>query len=92
MTLESRFDIPPNVVARRVGDETVILDIDAGTYFGLDAVGARIWALIEEGLSLADICDILVEEYDAERETVETDTLRLASDLKKHDLVRDRSS
>ena len=38
----------------QVGDETVILDLASGTYFGLDPVGARIWALMGEGKTLAE--------------------------------------
>ena len=30
------FKIPPNVIARTVGAEVVILDVEGGTYFGLD--------------------------------------------------------
>ena len=32
-----------------LGDETVILDLASGTYYGLDPVGARIWQLMAEG-------------------------------------------
>jgi len=38
-----RVTVPPHVIARRVGEDTVILDLASGTYFGLDPVGARIW-------------------------------------------------
>jgi hypothetical protein len=36
-------------MARTVGDETVILDLANGTYYGLDPVGARMWQLMSEG-------------------------------------------
>ena len=41
MNVTDRVTIPSQVMARTVGDETVILDLAGGTYYGLDAVGAR---------------------------------------------------
>ena len=64
MKLSDAVTIPPQVMARTVGDETVILDLASGTYFGLDPVGARIWALMGDGRALADICATMLEEYE----------------------------
>jgi hypothetical protein len=46
MNLNDTFSVSAQVMARRVGNETVLLDLASGTYFGLDPVGARIWQLI----------------------------------------------
>jgi hypothetical protein len=74
-------------MARSVGDETVILDLATGTYFGLDPVGARIWQLMGEGKTLAEICDLMLDEYEVSREELERDTLRLAEELAAQGLV-----
>jgi hypothetical protein len=74
-------------MARTVGDETVILDLASGTYFGLDPVGARIWALMGERKTLAEICATMLEEYEVEREQLETDVLRLSGELVERGLV-----
>jgi hypothetical protein len=74
-------------MARTVGDETVILDLATGTYFGLDPVGARIWELLGEGMTLAEVCDRMLEEYEVAREELERDTLKLAQDLAAQGLV-----
>jgi hypothetical protein len=87
MKLTDRASVPAQVVARQVGDETVILDLASGTYFGLDPVGARIWQLIETGKSLAQVCDQMVEEYDVAREVLEQDALALARDLVDRKLI-----
>jgi hypothetical protein len=87
MNIDSRFVIPPEVMSRIVGNETVILALESGTYFGLDPVGARIWELIEAGKSLAQVCDTMVEEYAVEREVLERDLLSLAGELIEKKLV-----
>ena len=87
MNLSDKVSIPTQVMARTVGDETVILDLASGTYFGLDPVGARIWALMGEGRALAEICTTMLEEYEVERKQLEADVLRLAEELAERGLV-----
>lgn len=87
MKLSDTVKIATQVMARQVGDETVILDLASGTYFGLDPVGARIWQLIGEGKTLAEICATMLEEYEVGREHLETDILRLTGQLLERGLV-----
>lgn len=87
MKLSDQVTIPAQVMARLVGDETVILDLASGTYFGLDPVGAHIWQLMAEGRALAEICETMLEEYEVERGQLETDLLRLADELVERGLV-----
>ena len=87
MKLSNTVTIPPQVMARTVGDETVILDLASGTYYGLDPVGARMWQLMGEGLTLAAICETLLEEYEVTREQLEADMIRLTDELSAKGLV-----
>ena len=41
--------------------------MDTGTYFGLDSVGSRIWALMGDGSTQSAIVTQLENEYTAER-------------------------
>ena len=81
MTLPDKVIVPPEVMARQVGDETVILDLASGNYFGLDPVGARIWQLITEGHMPAAIRDTLLAEYEVAPEDLERDLDRLLGEL-----------
>ena len=87
MNLTDKPTIPTQVMARQVGDETVILDLGSGTYFGLDPVGARIWQLIGEGKTLGEICDTMLDEYDVTREALERDVVELAAKLLEQKLI-----
>lgn len=81
------FRIPAQVMARQVGDETVILDLVSGLYFGLDEVGSRVWELIAQGESLAAICRMLVAEYDVPADTLASDVASLVGDLQERGLI-----
>lgn len=87
MNLTDKATIPSQVKARQVGDETVILDLASGTYFGLDPVGARIWQLMGEGRTFGEICDVLLDEYDVTREALEHDVIELADKLLAQKLI-----
>lgn len=76
-----------NVIARRVGEEMVLLDMTRGTYYGLDPIGARIWQLIADGASLAAIVEKLLEEYDVTRTQLESDVETLVGELEGRGLV-----
>jgi hypothetical protein len=84
----SFVSIAPDVLFRHVGDETVLLGLDSESYFGLDAVGTRIWRLVESRPTVGDLVEILLEEYDVDREVLENDVDELLSRLVDAGLVR----
>ena len=69
-----RLRIADDVVVRDVAGESVLLNLSTGTYFGLDAVGTRLWHLIAEHGSTTLVLKILLTEY-------EVDATRLQKDL-----------
>ena len=87
MSPASRFRVPDTVIAQTIAGETVILDLDAGLYFGLDPVGARIWELVAEGATLDAVAAQMVVEYDVARERVESDIDTLVTALLEKSLV-----
>jgi hypothetical protein len=78
-------------VSSDLGGEVAILDLKAGVYYGLDAVGARIWSLIQEPITVNEIRDILLEEYEVEPERCEHDLLALLRRLADEGLVEVRN-
>jgi len=87
MNLSDKVTISTQVMARVVGDETVILDLANGTYYGLDPVGARIWQMMSEGQMLVQICEVMLSEYDVTRENIERDVAALGQTLLDKNLV-----
>ena len=56
-------------------DVVVMMDADQGLYYELDSVGARIWSLLETARPVAQLCDVLVEEYDVAPDACHRDVL-----------------
>ena len=91
ISLDDTLAVREQVLYRELGSEAVLLDLKSGTYFGLDGVGARVWQLILEHGVLVRVLDALVEEYDADRESVERDLLALAAQLVARQLAAVKS-
>lgn len=53
-----------DLLGAAVGDELLMMSIEKGSYFSLNAVGARIWALLESPISANELVTRLMEEYD----------------------------
>lgn len=81
--------IPAQVMTRQVGDETVLLNLESGTYFGLDPVGSRFLELLqqEESGTLAAVAARMLEEFEVSQEQLETDLLKLAEDMLANQLL-----
>ena len=92
MNLTDKVTIPEQVMARQVGEETVILDLVSGTYFGLDPVGARIWQLLGEGRTLAEVCESMLAEYEVSRDEIERDVNELLAALVDKSLIKVESA
>lgn len=67
--------------------EAAILNLATGIYFGLDAVGARVWSLIQEPRTVRDITGVLVEEYEVEGPQCEADLVSLLAEMAAAGLV-----
>jgi hypothetical protein len=76
-----------NVIACNLMEETVLLDLQSGVYFGLDPVGTRIWALMGSPRRVTDICDDLLQEFEVDPQTCESSVRQFVSELAGRQLV-----
>jgi hypothetical protein len=76
-----------DVLARRLGEEVVLLDLRRGTYYGLDATGQRVWTLLQECATLGELVGRLAEEFEAPREVLAADVVELVDRLAGEGLV-----
>ena len=79
--MKGLFVVSDDAVESAVGDETVILHLVNGTYYGLDPVGTKIWNLIKAEVSTTDMCQKLAKEFDVDLETIEADVSSFLTEL-----------
>lgn len=76
-----RFQASPHVHARPFDDELVLLDLNGGTYYGLDELGAKLWVGLGQGKSPAEIADELRGVYAVDHDILVNDLVALADQL-----------
>jgi pyrroloquinoline quinone biosynthesis protein D len=87
MQVDDRPKRDERTVWRRGDEGVVVLNPNDGQYFSLDDVGGRIWELCEGDRSIAEIANVLAEEYDAEPSVIQADALELLRELRDEGLV-----
>lgn len=89
MKTDDLFQASDDVVCREVANETVLLDLASGLYFGLNRAGSRAWARLSEGpCSVIDLAKVIECEFDAPYDQIERDVLELVQNLAEKKLVQ----
>ena len=78
----------PTALSRAFEHEVAVILPTASAVRVLNEVGARIWALAD-GRTLAEILDVLVNEYEVERTQLRVDAETFLSELQGRGLLED---
>jgi len=87
MDLCSIIVAAPNQVSTNLEGQVVILNLKSGVYFGLSAVGARIWELLEKPIEVSRIRDTILAEYQIDAERCENDILSILENMEQAGLI-----
>ena len=71
-----------------VNGEIVALHIQKGQCYGMNGVASRVWALLAEPRSPAEICATLSGEYEVDEATCRADVDALLDELRAEGLVK----
>jgi hypothetical protein len=75
------------VIERVVEGEALLIHLSSGDYFSLDNVGTRVWENIDGTRTIQDLAELILMEYDVDRDQVVADVLRLAEQLADEGLL-----
>jgi len=87
ITMNSIVAAVPGQVSANLDDETVILELTSGTYYGLNQTGTMIWRLLQEPIQIRTICEAVMEEYEVDLDECGKAVISLLQQLAKHNLV-----
>ena len=78
---DSILVVSKDQVSADLAGESVILNLKDGVYYGLNAVGSRIWNLFQEPKCVSEIRDVLMTEYKVEPDQCERELLTLLEEM-----------
>jgi hypothetical protein len=81
MPRDTIYRVSADVVFRELDGEAVLLDLASGRYFGLNAVGTRVWTALAGGATAAEAVDAVAAEFDAPPAEIAADIDALVADL-----------
>lgn len=84
----TRVTIAPDVLVQPLEGESVLLNMESGTYFGLNRVGTRMWEAVTTAPNLAHAIQTLLGAYDVPPPTLRSDLRELLEQLVRKGLVR----
>jgi len=84
---DSIITVAKEQVSCDLSGEAAILDLKSGQYYGLNAVGARVWNLIQEPKTVTDVLQTLLDEYNVATDSCERDLFALLEELQGKGLV-----
>jgi hypothetical protein len=85
------FRLEPDVVSRRLDDQTVLVNLRTNRIFELNRTGARLWDLLGEGSSESQIVERLLSEFDVSQEQLEREVRELIASLLDEGLIASHS-
>lgn len=79
--LDQRFSANGDLAESRLGEETVMLHLSSGLYFGLDRISTEYWEQIKAGATVRAACAEIAAKYHTPIDQVEDDARRFLAEL-----------
>ena len=76
------------MLSTELDQETVLMSIDAGAYYGLKGTAQCIWEQLETPLTFSALIDRLVEEYEVSPEACAADLAGFLAEMEREGLLR----
>ena len=81
------YKIAEDVLSKSVNDEEVIVNLNTGTYFGLNPTGTVIWNHLKKGSDPTVILNDLLEQFDSSEEELQQDMVQFVAHLQSQKLL-----
>lgn len=75
------------IIDRVVDGEALLIHLQNGDYFSLNSTGTTVWENIDGSRTVQDLAELVVAEYDGDRDVIVADVLRLVNQLADEGLV-----
>ena len=86
-TSETRLSRTQDLISTELDEETVLMSIDAGAYYGLKGPAQSIWNNLETPLTFSALVDRLVKEYAVSQEACSEDLQQFLAKMEREGLL-----
>lgn len=87
LSKSSKIVVSKDVVSCDLGGETALLEMNEGVYYGLNELGTVIWELIQKPITLQEIVDSIIDQYEVDQKICFADLTELIEQMVENKLV-----
>lgn len=77
----------PNVIHEIIDGEAVLVNLESGSYYSIDSVGAVVWDYLEQGLSPSQIVEAIAAQFAGESAAIAAGVEQLLAELQAEQLI-----
>jgi hypothetical protein len=85
---EDKLSRAQEMISTDLDQETILMSIDAGAYYGLKGTAQSIWEHLKAPLTFSTLVDCLVREYQITPEACATELQQFLAELEREGLLR----
>ena len=74
-------------VETRMAGQTVMMSIARGKYFAVDGTGQHIWECLAEPISIGQIVERLLDQYEVDRKQCEAEVMSFVGEMMENGLA-----
>ena len=84
-----KWQVNTEVLSSKIDEDTILMSIEADSYFGLDPIGSRIWELLSKQPATTDeLVVLLKQEYDINETTCREHVQEFIDDMSAKKLIK----
>lgn len=87
LSLDQILERNPELIHANIDDETMLMSITNGEYYGMNSVGSTIWELLEKSISVEELIKKLTTKYGIDTHQCEKDITVFLNDLLHNGIV-----
>lgn len=87
MTPETILTRSPKATYEVVAGEAILIHLDTGAYFSLNAIGTEFWQMLDGQQTIHDHATMVANKYNVDVPMVLADLLELAGKMAEEDLL-----
>jgi len=86
-----KYQLPDHVSLTRIDDEAVLLDMNTGTFFGLNHVGAHFLTALQADQTYQSAASSIAKHYQIDLDGVSNDLETLLNQLLEKKLIQEKA-
>lgn len=88
LALNSKISRNPDVAFTQIDDDLVMMGPKDSLFYGVNAMGAKIWSLLEcKTLSLSDICELIQQDFEVTEAECVNDSMQFVQAMVEQNML-----